>query len=90
MGRASNGAEAVKHFTTLRPDLVLLDIMMPVMDGLQALRMILQLDKDAKVIMTTSVAGVGEKASEAFRLGACAIISKPFEAADIAKTIDSV
>ncbi len=79
VGHAKNGAEAIKLFKTLQPEMVLMDIVMPMMDGLQALRTLLKLDPEAKVVMVTSMGGVGAKVEEALRLGACSVISKPFE-----------
>jgi len=52
---AGNGAAALDKYATLRPDLVLLDITMPLMDGKETLRRILELDKNATVIMTTAI-----------------------------------
>jgi two-component system chemotaxis response regulator CheY len=88
--QARNGAEAVKAYASGRPDVVLMDIVMPVMDGLQALRAILGMDARARVVMISSVGGVGEKVAEALRLGALAVVSKPFEAGEVLATLDRV
>ena len=80
VGHAKNGAEAIKLFKTLEPEMVLMDIIMPMMDGIQSLRTLLKIDPKAKVVMVTSMGGVGSKVEEALRLGARSIISKPFEA----------
>ncbi|RMG19447.1 MAG: response regulator [Deltaproteobacteria bacterium] len=90
VAHAKNGAEAVRLYAAERPDLVLMDIVMPVMDGLQALRAILGLDARARVVMLSSVGGVGEKASEALRLGAREVVSKPFNFDDIVAAVDRV
>jgi two-component system, chemotaxis family, chemotaxis protein CheY len=90
VGQARNGAEAVKLFVAERPDLVVMDIVMPIMDGLQALRTILGMDKKARVVMISSVGGVGEKAAEALRMGARAVVSKPFEAEEVLSTFDRI
>ena len=79
VGHAKNGAEAVKLFKSLQPEVVLMDIVMPMMDGIQSLRTLLRLDPDAKVVMISSMGGVGAKVEEALRLGARSVISKPFE-----------
>jgi two-component system chemotaxis response regulator CheY len=79
VGHAKNGAEAIKLFKTLGPDIVLLDIVMPMMDGLQSLRALMRLNPEAKVIVISSVGGVGQKVEEAIRLGARSVIPKPFE-----------
>jgi two-component system chemotaxis response regulator CheY len=83
VGHAKNGIEAVKQYRTDNPDLVLMDIVMPEMDGLQATRAICALDPKAKVVVISSAAGVGDKVTEALRLGARNIISKPFDAETI-------
>lgn len=79
VGHAKNGAEAVKLFKSLQPDVILMDIVMPMMDGIQSLRTLLRLDPDAKVVMISSMGGVGAKVEEALRLGAMSVVSKPFE-----------
>ncbi len=90
VGRAANGAEAIRMFQAHKPDVVLLDIVMPVMDGLQALRMIMQLNPQAKVVMVSSVAGVGDNANEALRLGARGLVSKPCKPDEIHKLLESI
>jgi len=54
VGEASNGEEGVQMFKELKPDLVTMDVNMPIMDGLAALRKILELDPAARVVMLTS------------------------------------
>jgi two-component system chemotaxis response regulator CheY len=90
VGHAKNGAEAVKLFKTLDPDVVLLDIVMPMMDGLQSLRTLMRLDPEAKVIVISSVGGVGQKVEEAIRLGARSVISKPFEEEKVKSILERV
>jgi two-component system chemotaxis response regulator CheY len=90
VGHAKNGAEAVKLFKTLGPDIVLLDIVMPMMDGLQSLRTLMRLDPEAKVIVISSVGGVGQKVEEAIRLGARSVISKPFEEDKVKSILERV
>lgn len=79
VGQGRNGAEAIKLCQQLKPDIVCMDMNMPVMDGMTALRNLMQLTPDLKVIMVTSLGGVGDKYTEALRLGAKDVISKPFE-----------
>ena len=79
VGQGRNGAEAIKLCQQLKPDIVCMDMNMPVMDGLTALRNLMQLTPDLKVVMVTSLGGVGDKFTEAIRLGAKNVISKPFE-----------
>lgn len=77
VGEASSGHEAVALFRTLRPDLVLLDITMPELDGVEALREIRALDAEAKVIMVSSL-GHKDMVWKAMQLGAKHFITKPF------------
>jgi two-component system chemotaxis response regulator CheY len=90
VGRAENGAEALTVYANELPDVVFMDIVMPVMDGLQALRALLGVDAGARVVMVSSVGGVGDKASEALRLGARAVVSKPIDRDEILRTLERV
>lgn len=56
VGEAENGMEAVDLFKKKRPDLVLLDILMPVMNGLEALKKLVKIDRNVAVVMLTDVA----------------------------------
>jgi two-component system chemotaxis response regulator CheY len=78
-GHGKNGVEGIKLFSSLKPDIVLMDLIMPEMDGLQAIRSIMALDKEANIVVISSVGGVGGKVMEALRFGAKNVISKPFE-----------
>ena len=75
--QAENGADAVRQYAEHRPDAVLLDITMPEMDGLQALKEIRKIDPLARVAMVTAM---GQQAivMEALRAGAKDFILKPF------------
>ncbi len=79
IGHAKNGIEGIKLYTSLKPDVVCMDLIMPEMDGLQAIRAITTFDKAAKIVVVSSAAGVGEKVMEAVKFGAKNVISKPFE-----------
>jgi two-component system chemotaxis response regulator CheY len=83
VGHAKNGAEAIKMNHSENPDIICMDMNMPGMDGLTALRSLTLLDREVKVVMVTSLGGVGDKFTEALRLGALNVISKPFEAEDV-------
>ena len=83
VGHVKNGAEAIKMNQAQDPDLICMDMNMPVMDGLTALRNISALDRSVKVVMVTSLGGVGDKYTEAIKLGAKNVISKPFEADNV-------
>ena len=79
VGTARNGAEAVQQVSQLRPDLVLMDIVMPDVDGLAALRLIQSKNPETRIAMLSSVGAVASKAEEAFRLGAIQVLSKPID-----------
>lgn len=76
-GEAINGKEGVAYYVKFQPDIVTMDITMPEMDGIEALRQIKRENPDAKVIMITA-AGQKDKMMEAVKLGAAEFISKPF------------
>lgn len=77
-GEAENGAIAVKKYAELKPDLVLMDITMPEMDGIQALKAIKGSDPSALVIMCSAM-GQQAMVVEAIKNGAKDFIVKPFE-----------
>jgi two-component system chemotaxis response regulator CheY len=85
---AGNGAAALDKYATLRPDLVLLDITMPLMDGKETLRRILELDKNATVIMTTAIDD-GEIIQGYLARGAVGYIVKPFGFDELITTIQN-
>jgi two-component system, chemotaxis family, protein-glutamate methylesterase/glutaminase len=77
VGACANGAEALEQLKTLNPDIILVDIEMPVMDGLTFLRNA-RLKTRAKIVILSSIAGAGSaKAHEARSLGADAVLQKP-------------
>jgi len=86
---AADGVEAVKLFQKAQPDLVTMDITMPRADGIQALRAILKINPQAKVVMITSV---GEKhtVQDAMRLGARDYVVKPFDRASVPIVLNKV
>lgn len=87
VGHAKNGAEAIKMNHTEDPDIICMDMNMPGMDGLTALRSLVMLDKTVQVVMVTSLGGVGDKFTEAIKLGAKNVISKPFEAENVLRIL---
>ena len=78
-GEAENGAKAVEKYTEVKPDLVLMDITMPEMDGIQALKKIKEFDPKAMVIMCSAM-GQQAMVIEAIQAGARDFIVKPFQA----------
>ncbi len=89
VGEAPDGQTGYEKYIELKPDLVTLDITMPVLDGLGALEKIMMFDKEANVIMVTA-AGQKSKMVEAIKLGAAEFIQKPFEPEQILSVIKTV
>jgi len=73
---AANGEQAVRMIQDKRPDIVFLDINMPVMDGLEALRQVRTFDKDLPVIMVTAAFSSEEKITRAKELGVSGFFAK--------------
>ena len=86
---ANNGQVAVDNYATEKPDLVIMDITMPVMDGLQALKKIRESDPDAKIIMCSAM-GQEAMVVDALKAGAKDFIVKPFKADRIMKTVQNI
>lgn len=89
IAEAANGEEAVKAYKQHKPDLVTLDITMPVMDGIEALKQLIAFDPNVKAIMITA-AGQQSKLIEALKTGAKKFITKPFEKEEIVNNIGEV
>jgi len=90
ISHAKNGAEAIIQFQSLHPDIVCMDMNMPVMDGITALRALMAADKNAKIVMVTSLGGVGDKFTEALKLGAKNVISKPFQPDEVLRILRGI
>jgi len=86
---AVNGQEGVQKFQTLKPDVVTMDITMPVLDGMEALKMIKALKPDSKVIMVTA-AGQKNKMIDCIKLGADEFLTKPFDKTEIISVINKL
>ncbi len=89
VGEATNGKEGVELFKELKPDLVTLDVTMPVMDGVEALKEIIATDSTAKVAMITA-AGQKEKLMEALKIGAQLFITKPFDEKKVLSSLEDL
>ncbi len=89
IGEAGDGRNAVRSYQDLKPDAVLMDIVMPEMDGITATREITSAHPDAKIIMCTSI-GQESKIQKAIEAGAKGYIVKPFQQQDVLKEIESV
>ena len=88
-GEAENGAKAVEKYNELKPDLVLMDITMPEMDGIQALKKIKEADPGASVIMCSAM-GQQAMVIEAIQAGAKDFIVKPFQAERVLEAVKKV
>jgi len=89
VGVAENGREAVDLYRKHRPDLAILDIAMPVMDGLEATKSILSADPNATILMCTSFSSK-QYVVEALQQGAKGYLNKPFDLNKIREQISSV
>lgn len=90
VAHATDGLVAVKEFKSLSPQIVCMDVVMPNLDGIQAVRMLRQMNADAKIIMISSVGGVAEKVKECLAAGASSVISKPFDAPKVLAVLDAI
>ena len=86
---ATNGQEGVQKFQACKPDVVTMDITMPVLDGMEALKMIKAFNTDAKVIMVTA-AGQKNKMIDCIKLGADEFLTKPFDKSEIAAVVAKI
>lgn len=86
-GEAEDGAAGVKAWQELKPELTLMDITMPVMDGLEAMKLIKQEDPAAKVIICSAM-GQQETVAEAIRAGAMDFIIKPYQRQRILEAVE--
>jgi two-component system chemotaxis response regulator CheY len=78
IGEASNGEQAIAQYQNTRPDVVLMDITMPGMDGITALKKIREIDPEARVIICSAL-GQQQLIVQAIQLGAKDFIVKPFQ-----------
>jgi two-component system chemotaxis response regulator CheY len=88
-GEASNGKEAVALFRAVSPDLVTMDITMPEMDGISAVKEIRKIDPEAKVVMCTAM-GQKSMVMEAVSAGAKDFIVKPFQPDKVLESIQKL
>jgi two-component system chemotaxis response regulator CheY len=89
VGEAQNGAEGVKKYTELKPDVVTMDIIMPEVNGIEAVRQIMAIDPEAKIVM---VSALGQEAmvKEALDAGARDFIVKPFKENKVLEVIEKL
>ena len=89
VAEAANGVEAVELYKSHQPDLVTMDITMPDMDGIEAVKQIKAIDPNAKIIMCSAM-GQQSMVMDAIRAGAKDFIVKPFQAERVLEAINKV
>lgn len=85
---ASNGQEAVDKYKEFHPNLVFLDIVMPVKDGITSVKEIIEFDEDADIVIVSSV-GTQTQLKQAIESGARDFVQKPFSDAQVQKILKS-
>src|SRR3954471_22741354 len=86
VGEAASGVQAVKKYKELRPDLVTMDIVMPDMGGIDAVREICSFDPDAKILMCSAM-GHQALVAEAMEAGAKDYVIKPFQPSRVLEAV---
>ncbi|HRF56873.1 MAG TPA: response regulator [Campylobacterales bacterium] len=89
IGEAGDGVEAVQKFVELKPDVITMDYEMPNLDGSEASKQILALNKDAKIILVTSMIGKKETLA-ALKTGVKKILQKPITLDDLSTAITEI
>ena len=88
-GEAENGRDAIDKFIELKPDIIFMDITMPDIDGIHAVREIKKVDASAKIVMCSAM-GQDAFVKDALKAGASDFISKPFQPSRILETAQRV
>ena len=86
VGEGENGVQAIEKYKDLKPDLVVMDMIMPEMGGIDAVREIVKLDPGAKVLMCSAM-GQQALVVEAIQVGARDFIVKPFQPAGVLEAV---
>lgn len=89
VGEADTGIKAVQSYKALRPDIVTMDLTMPELGGIDAIKMIKAIDKDARIIVISSL-GHEIMVKEAILAGAISFIVKPFKEEVVTKQLLSL
>lgn len=89
VGSAQNGIEAVEQFKALKPDVMTLDITMPLMDGIETIQTIMDIDDSVRILVISALA---DKATliNAMKLGAYGFLCKPFNDMDLADALEEL
>jgi two-component system chemotaxis response regulator CheY len=88
-GEAGDGVEGIAKYKELKPDLVTMDIVMPKLNGIEALKAIKEFDPAAKIVMCTAV-GQEQMVKLAIKSGAKGYIIKPFQAPKVLEEVKNV
>lgn len=89
VGEAESGVQAIERYKELRPDLVTMDIVMPDMGGIEAVREIIKADPDAKILMCSAM-GQQALVVEAIQAGAKDFVVKPFQPSRVLEAVQRV
>lgn len=89
VGEAGTGIDAIKVFSLTSPDIVMLDIIMPQLGGIETIRMLRSLNKEIKIIMVSALDSL-DRVRECMKAGANHYILKPFEEAKVLDIIRKV
>lgn len=89
VGEAGDGREAVSQYQALRPDVVLLDLVMPGIDGRKALARLLELDPQARVVILSSL-GAQSDIEQCLKLGARSYLQKPIDPDALERVLQQV
>ena len=89
VGEAENGKQAVEKYEQLKPDLVTMDIIMPEMGGIEAVRKITQMDPGARILMCSAM-GQQSLVQEALQAGARDFVVKPFQPSRVLEAVQRV
>jgi two-component system chemotaxis response regulator CheY len=89
VAEGSNGIEAIERAKTYKPDIMTLDITMPDMDGLTAVKEIMEVSPETKIIMVSAM-GQQSMVIDAIKLGARDFVVKPFEKTRVLQAINNV
>lgn len=89
VGEAASGEQAVARYRELRPDLVTMDIIMPDMGGIEAVRAITEFDPQARVLMCSAM-GQQALVAEAIQAGAKDFVVKPFQPSRVLEAVERV
>jgi two-component system chemotaxis response regulator CheY len=89
IGEADNGSSAVERYKELKPDLVTMDIIMPEMNGIDAVRQIMAADSQARIVMCSAL-GQQALVQEALSAGARDFLIKPFNPSRVVEVVNKV